>query len=418
MGKKIYKIISGLPFGIVLLVLIAIYSVFGTLFPQGMHGDFYISRYPGYGGIIILFGFHNAFKSIIFRLLMLLFMINLTTCTYNFLPSKIKRVSSETKISLENNDSNLWMEDFKLEEVKGFLKKRGFKEIDQGDGIVFEKFKWGHLGSTVTHIGILVILIGYMLGNLTAQEGYFNMMPGEEIFFPSKEFRLRLNNFEMAMREDGSIDQYYSYFTILKDGREPKDRTIWVNNPMKYEGISFYQSNYGWAGQLKIIDNDEASLMERYMKSGDQQFFQPMHLTFYLYGFYPNFRIGHDGQPATMGQALLNPRFAVIVYQFGQHIDSVVLRPGEVMEFDEYKVTFDLPVLYTGITYRRDLGYPIALLGFLLLTLGIIIAFYFYPRHVVYKREGILYGVANKNTWGFNYWLKTALKRNLENKGE
>ena len=416
MGKKIIRFMSGLPFGIVLLVLIAVYSIFGTLIPQGMPLDFYLSRYQSLRTIILLFGFNNAYYSPIFKILLILFSINLITCTFNFVPSKIKQVMNPQKGFNNYDGENLWEKGVTKETLKGILTKKGFSITENPQGTTGIKHSWGILGSTITHMGIILILLGALIGSFFAQEGYFTMLPGEELFFPGKDFRLKLEDFNIDFREDGSAQQYYSHFTVYKNSNKVQDKIIWVNNPMKQDGIGFYQSNFGWSGQLIIKDPEGNLLIEKYMKSYENHFFNPEHLSIYLFGFYPNFRIGHDGMPVTIGNIKSNPRFAVILYHFGEHVDSVIIEPGEEMLYEEYSITFDNPVLYTGITYRSDFGYPVVLLGFFALTLGLLIAFYFYPRYIFFD-ENKLYGYASKNSWGFQYWLKKTLRKDLNNRG-
>ena len=53
---------------------------------------------------------------------------------------------------------------------------------------------------------------------------------------------LRVNDFEIAYRADGSIEQFYSDLSVDdQDGNEIKSKRISVNDPLRYGGITMYQ---------------------------------------------------------------------------------------------------------------------------------------------------------------------------------
>lgn len=107
----------------------------------------------------------------------------------------------------------------------------------------------------------------------------------------------------------------------------------------------------------------------------------------------------------TMTQEKRNPHYAVVLYHFGELVDSLIMNPDQRFTFQGYEIGFPDSVMYTGLTYRKDFGYYAVLLGCCILLTGLLLAFYFYPKYI-YVKEGSLYAISRQNTWGFNMWLK------------
>ena len=77
-------------------------------------------------------------------------------------------------------------------------------------------------------------------------EGSFNLIPSETKTFEEEGFSIVLDDFYLDFREDNTTEQYYSEVTIFEDDTKVKEEKIWVNKPLLYKGINFYQSNFGW----------------------------------------------------------------------------------------------------------------------------------------------------------------------------
>ena len=406
--NRFQRWLFSLHLGIVLFILISIYAVFATLLPQGLPVTHYLEQYH-FGAVIIALGLHNAYSSWIFRFLMVLLIINLTGCTTKLIPSQRKRFHPDFTPSPKPNAENLWNEQLSLDQVKKHFSKKGFKWFQKDGEIWGVKHRFGVFGSTVTHIGIIIIVLGSFVGNFFAQEGFFNLMPGEQATFHDHNFSVQLDDFYFDFREDNSVKQYYSDLTVLRNEESVKETTIWVNRPMKFDGIHFYQASYGWASRLKITDIEGNVEMNRFLRNDESVFFEPAHLTIHLFGYFPDFAMGHNDMPLTMSEREINPHYAVVLYHFGEFIDSFIMNPNQSFTYQGYEITFSDSALYTGLIYRRDHGYYLVLLGCFLLMAGLIMAFYTYPKYILMRKDE-LYAVTRQNAWGFSMWIKNQLK--------
>ncbi|NLN84264.1 MAG: cytochrome c biogenesis protein ResB [Firmicutes bacterium] len=397
--------LTGLPFAIILFILIALYSVIGTVLPQGMPADFYLSRYPQFSSLILAFQLNKSYSSIIFFILLGLFVINLVGCTLKILPAQTKRSKSDYKAYAPQSAEELYLEGTDLKELQKRLEGERFAISENEEGYIAHRHRFGNLGSSVTHLGIIVIMIGALVGAIFAEEGFINLLPGDLRNFEEHNFALRLDDFYLEFRDTGAVEQYYSEVTVLRPNQPDEKATLWVNNPLAVKPLNFYQTSYGWAGPLKITNAEGEVVLAKMLRQGEEAFFAEEHLTVYLYGFYPNFTLTSQGEPLTMTEELKNPHYAVILYEFGQHVGSYILEPQQVAEHKDFEIFFDEAKLYTGLTYRKDFGYIFVLLGSLIMLIGLVMSFYFYPKNIIVKSDSIKIA-SGKNSWGLNFKIK------------
>lgn len=413
MMKKTGRFLISFRLAIVLFIAIATYSIIGTVIPQGVAPEFYMEKYKSLGNIMIILQFNKVYSSIIYRGLLLLFLINLTGCTIDLLPSQMRRIKDDYFPSPRKDSENLWDHKKDIELFKSRLSKKRFKIYSTEKGFKAAKNRIGVLGPTVTHIGIIVIILGSFLGNLFAYEGFVNLMPGETKTFMEQGFSIELEDFYLDFREDGSTEQYYSDLKVIENGKHVDSKKIWVNNPLDYKGLSIYQSSFGWASNLSIKDSQGDILNQSILKNNEQYFYQPKHLTVYLYGYYPDFSIDQMGQPMTLSQEVKHPHYAVVLYEFGKYIDSYITEPGQAIKYEDIEITFEDSFLYTGLIYRKDFGYYFVLIGVVFLFIGLLMSFYYYPKFVVVEEKSIL-PITRQNIWGFTLQMKKLLQANDE----
>lgn len=407
---KFIRYLTSLGLAITLFILIAAYSIIGTVLPQGLQREFYIESYNSFGNLILAMQFDKVYSSWIFRVLLGVFLINLVGCTLKILPSQLSRLKEAYFPMPKAEGDSYALQQGEDEAFKEHLKKQRYNITDTGSGFRASKSRIGSIGSSVTHLGIIIIILGSFLGNMFAEEGFFNLVPGDIKPFPEYGFSLRLDDFYLGFRENNTVEQYYSEVSVLTPEGEEQKEKLWVNKPLKVQSLNFYQTSYGWASRLYIKNSTGEVLESRLLRSGESHFYQPSHITVYLYGYYPDFTITSQGEPLTMSERENDPHYAVVLYQFNNHIGSYVLEPGQTIDMQEYTISFNDSVLYTGLTYRKDFGYFFVLAGSLAMLLGLILSFYFYPRFILVE-NGKVSPITRQNSWGFNYQVRRMLKQ-------
>ena len=148
---------------------------------------------------------------------------------------------------------------------------------------------------------------------------------------------------------------------------------------------------------------------ESIFKENPHVFYDKESLTVLLYGYYPDFSMDIHGNPITLSQNVRNPAYAVVLYNEEGYVNSYIVRPGQPIEYKDIEIKFVDSVLYTGLTYRQDFGYYPVMIGSIILTLGILLSFYFYPKYVLILPDEIM-PVTRQNVWGFTIKIKKMLK--------
>lgn len=277
---KFLKFFIDLRFAIFLLLLIALLSSIGSIIEQNESISFYEEKYKTsiYGIInssfILKAGLNNIYSSWYFLFLLFSLAFSLLSCTFirqfplvknsktYFFKQKIKNLPFYEKITpsyyfIERILLKLTSLDFFIYQKKNFI--YAYK------GLI------GRLSPVLVHLSLLVILAGGLWGafdTFKAEES----VPKGEIFriqnlvksgditkLPS--FSLRLNDFWIDYKNK-KISQFYSNLSILDTkGKEVKQETISVNNPLRYKGIDFYQSDWNLIG-LRLKKQGEPNFLE------------------------------------------------------------------------------------------------------------------------------------------------------------
>jgi cytochrome c biogenesis protein len=414
--SRIVHTIASLRVAIVILLLLAIYIVIGTLIPQHSAPEWYRETYPNIAPIILALSLDSSYSSPLFMVLVSLFALNLGSCSLLSLKGQMKQARHDYFPPFSSSESQI--ESVSLADIETYCRKGHFSIVRGAEPEKFKagKFRWGVFGATITHIGLLVLFVGGLIGNMMATEQVVSMLPGNEVSFAEEGFVIRLDDFYMTFEEGGAVKQYVSEVTLLNDDGSEREETLWVNRPLAHNGVKFYQASFGWTGNLQIVDREtEEVVVDGLLRSGRTYFHQPSHLTVYLYGYYPEMAIGHDQQPLSLSNRERNPYYAVILYEFGNPIGSYIIEPGDPIIHENLSITFTHSVAYTGLLVRTDPSYPIVLTGFIIILLGMFMSFYCYPRFISFS-GGTVVTASRKNGWVFANSVRTALQRIANNR--
>lgn len=270
--QKFLKIITDLRFAIFILAFIAIFSSLGTFIEQDETTFFYQKNYslehPIYGFIdwkfLLFFGLDHVYTTWWFFSLLLLLALSLIGCTI----TRQFPIFFNAKDYLFKKQKNSFLNlNFfvKLKPIP-YLKEAILIKIQQMDFYIYQKpnviyaYKGliGRISPILVHFSLIVILSGSFIGafkNFKAQE----ILPKGEIFHIQNTlkvgfltdlplFNIRINDF-WAEYKNNRIRQFYSNLSVLDNyGNELKQQTISVNNPLRYQGVDFYQSDWNLLG--------------------------------------------------------------------------------------------------------------------------------------------------------------------------
>ena len=266
------KIVSNLKFAIIVLAIIAITSSIGSFIEQDEPIAFYKENYPLttpiYGFItsqfILNFGLDHIYTTWWFFSLLFTLGLSLISCTITrqfplFSNSKEyffrKRKNSFLQLPFAVKVKNI---SYLKEIILLKLQKMNFYIYQKGNLIYGYKGLIGRISPILVHFSLIMILSGSFFGavqNLKVQE----MLPKGELFHLQNFIRIgwftnlptittRVNDFWVEY-ENHRIHQFYSNLSILdSSGSEIRNQTVSVNNPLRYQNIDFYQSDWNLLG--------------------------------------------------------------------------------------------------------------------------------------------------------------------------
>ena len=243
-----------------LLILIAIASILGTVFPQDVStAQLQAATSPFVFRLIVILDLNHVFGSWWFLLLLILLSINLVACLLQRVPNILSEWNvSSTKKSFRfvENDSRSEAElKTILSEAFSSLLKTGptSTSIDNKVSLFWIKHRTQLLGFPLIHLGIILVLIGALVGllygyrgNITIPEGgkeqqFILMESGKKATLP---FEVALDEFTFHRYPTGEPKEFRSDVRILENGKEVSKGSIRVNHPLTYHGIHLYQSGY------------------------------------------------------------------------------------------------------------------------------------------------------------------------------
>jgi len=283
MKQSVFKFLADLRFAISILLIIASSSIIGTVIEQDQSIEIYKLNYPltnrifGFlsWDIILKFGFDHVYKTWWFITFIVLFGISLLTCTIlqQFPSLKIARrcqfFRTTKQFRLLNISTNL--QHLTLPQLLFRIKENQYSIFQQKNIIYCYKGLIGRIAPIIVHFSIILILIGAVFGSLNgfkAQE----IIPKTETFHIQNilsngqltkipKVSTRVNDFWITYTKQKTVTQFYSDVSILNiDGNEIERKTIFVNSPIKYNDIDFYQTDWNVIGLR--VQNANSSILQ------------------------------------------------------------------------------------------------------------------------------------------------------------
>ncbi len=385
-------------FAIILLVILAAACSAASFIPQGQTFDWYSAQYSERTAALIKFLYlDDAYHSWWFALISAFLCLNLFACNLVRLPNLLRRFRKEADplqkvIGLNAEGIQDPLAFFAALHLPGPKRAPG----PEGEERLFSRRNIAGLwGAWVCHLGILLLIAGFALGQYTQKEYTVYGVPGQTKQIGDTAWFLTIDDFSVGLREDDTVSQYTANITVMEDpelsgrgGVRKESAEISVNHPATLFGMKYYQNSTGWAANVRITENGE-DLQETVLCAGE---YVPVEnkpeLVIYFNAFYPDYVKDENGMPSTASGQILNPAYLYTVYYKGSVLGMNVLLPEDELTIDDYTVTFSEPRNYTLIQIKKDSFTGLALAGGLLTMLGLLMALYLLPVKACAVRVG------------------------------
>lgn len=415
--RSFIKLFSSVKLTIVLLIVIILATVVGTLIPQGRSPEAYTEKYGNWAGILMNLGITHLYRSSWYLALLVLFSINIITCSLarikkKFLKAFNPRFTTQekkfTQLSLKKTlESPLSVPQAK-ENLKSILSSRGYKVREKSEQrsvyILSRKRSLGIFGSDMVHLGILVVVIGGFLSGAAGFRENLALKVKETKPVSQADFSLKLNRFETFYHPDGSVKDWKSTLSIVKNNQSLLTKTIEVNHPLSYKGYVFYQSGYGWDWRNPMVEilierkSKESFSESTRIKVGETTWIQNKNIEINAPYFVPDFVLTEENKVTSRSLEPNNPAVYVKVHEKGDMVFSgwLFLKYPEFNTRD-LQANSDLSLKfkdfkaepYSVIQIAKDPGVPFIWVGCAFVMLGLFLAFYFIPRELKFmiKKE-------------------------------
>ena len=446
---KIWDFFCSLKLTIITLLLLAVVSIIGTVIQQNAQPTEYIREYgQSTYRLFVKLQFVDMYHSWWFVGLLSMFCINLICCSIkNFprawkffkepavVPSAGILKGAGNRLDATSKESPQQL----AERLSAVLKKEFSRpkqtEVDGKLYLFAQKGIYSRLGAYVTHLSILIVIGGAIIGNIWGYKAFVNITEGtsvDEVWprFGNQPiklgFQVRCDNFDVSYYP-GTMrpKDYNSDLVVIDNGVEVLKKRIEVNDPLTYKGLTFYQSSYGNAGdavfKLRVTDNATGQTGE-YTATEGQSVVLPGGYSFAVTNFAEN-----DRQFGPAIQMHVNapdgaPGRPFVVWQNYPQFD--VKRGGK---FSFAMLSFNQPQ-FTGLQVAKDPGVWVVWLGCFLMVFGSLTAFFISHKRIWVcledaggKTNITVAANAHRNQPGFSLAfdeLKQKLEATIENKSQ
>ncbi|MEK6654887.1 MAG: cytochrome c biogenesis protein ResB [Thermodesulfobacteriota bacterium] len=427
---KIWGVFTSLKLVITLLLVLSVLSVIGTVIEQNKPlQEYYRFFRPETVDLFGRLGLLDMYHSWWFTACLALLALNIIACTMERYPLIMRGMKKQGFVldeKIEAGLTNVVTLKYHLEAEtvesrvtaiagKNLSARPVVTEAENARHFFYEKGKYTRLAFFLTHLSVLVIFIGAIAGSLFGFKGYVNINEGELISSVQARqgenkglnFSVKCNSFNVDFYPNGAPKDYRSDLSVIRDGKEVARKTIRVNDPLSYEGITFYQSSYGKLPDevtLEIKDKDGLSLGTVAAPFG-RKVDIPGGAQIELLDFRDDFHLS-DGSEA-------GPVVGVNLYSPGAAPNGIWIsetRP-EMNRYGAYSFAVKGVKLrkYTGLQVNKDPGVWVVWTGCIMLVAGIMMAFFmshkkFWIRIGKDKKgrvEVTAGGTANKNKHAF-----------------
>jgi cytochrome c biogenesis protein len=401
--RQVVARIANLRLAITLLLIIALFSVSGTVIEQGQPPAYYQSNYPEHPAlfgfltwkVIQVVGFDHVYRTWWYLGLLAFFAISLATCTFTTQLPALKsarrwRFYDQPRF-FQKLALSAAIDQQDIQQLIPALTSKKYRIFQEGNKLYARKGLIGKIGPIVVHFGMIVILIGGVIGALTgflAQE----MVPSGETFQIKnvieagvwsagqvpKNYSIEVNNFHIDYSPAGDIDQFYSDLKIVDaQGKELKAETIYVNKPLIYKGVTFYQTDWGIASlRVKVNNSPVFQLPMAQLGSNKAR----------IWGTWIPTKPDLSAGVSVLAKDLQG---TVLVYDTaGQLLGSA--REGGSIKVNGVNLQILKVVGSTGLQIKADPGVPVVYLGFGLLMAGVIMSYFSHSQVWAVTKDGQL----------------------------
>jgi cytochrome c biogenesis protein len=448
--RNAWQTLSSIKTGVVLIILVVIFSAAGTVIlqrPMTDPDDMARAYSPAMLRFLDATGLTDVFHARWFVALMIVVSLCIIAASLERFPNAWRYFARPYKSPDHNFRRALPLqasipisdEEQGLIVADRILRKHGLKSerIVRTDSfsLFAERSRISEMAVYIVHASLLLIFLGGIIDALVGWRGFLMLTPGKagnQIEMKTGiartlPFSIRCESAGEETYSDGTPKKYWSKLAVVDNGRDVTNKEIVVNDPLVYQGVRFYQASYGRTGKL-----DQLVLNATPAKGGaSQQIALAMNqavaldpdTTVQLVEFIPDFVV-QDGHVYARSNDVVNPavhmvlvskKTMAVVHYWLPEISGIAENASSpyVLEPRDLKTG-----VFTGLEVSYEPGQWAVWAGVVLMAIGL--TFVFYVVHLrlwvvpVQNGNGSLVlwigGSANRNRDAFEEKFKSLVE--------
>jgi cytochrome c biogenesis protein len=450
--RNIWQTLSSIKTGVVLIILVVIFSAAGTVIlqrPMTDADDMQRAYSPAMLRFLDVTGLTDVFHTRWFIGLMILVSCSIIAASVERFPNAWRFFARPYKSPDESFRRVLQTqaqipvtdEEQALSAAERAFRHMGLKaeRIVRPDSfsLFSERNRISEMAVYIVHASLLLIFFGFIVDSLYGWRGFLMLSPGtasnqiqmKDGALRTIPFSIRCDGTGEETYADGSPKRWWSKLAVVDGGREISRKEIVVNDPLVYQGLRFYQASYGRTGKLDqlILNATPASGAPRTPQEISLSMNQTVALdadtSVQLVEFIPDFVV-QDGRVYARSKDIVNPAVHMIVTSKKANTSVNVWLP-EMHGLDENAsspYTFDPKDLktgiYTGLQVSHEPGQFAVWAGVVLMALGLTFVFYVVhmrfwvvPVHMDGRTVLWVGGTANRNRDAFELKFKNVVEQ-------
>jgi len=257
------------------------------------------------------------------------------------------------------------------------------------------RVRWRKTGEYLIHAGFILLTVAYLWGNLSGfRSGPHRLVAGDRMPIPGMPgYLLQLEEFTPQIEPSGRPLDMINKVALWKNDQRVAQKTVRINHPLVYNGLVILPSSYGQdikgfrfhlqgSGFVDLVSGSRLPISSN--------------LSLVVHRFLPDARQDKQGRVMKTGSRLNNPALQISLlgpsgtlwqgwYFLRQQLPEGITKAGVYLRpVEPVMTTFSL------LTINRDPGDKMALTGGILISVGVIFAFFsFYRKRATGDRPEI-----------------------------
>jgi cytochrome c biogenesis protein len=438
---RLYRFLISKRTGLFLILAMGLLSLVGTLLEQApdrvrddpqAYATWLDSIRPKYGGWtnpLNMAGLFEVFSSVWFKSVTILLAISIIACTVHRMPQMWKRAMHPRIHVAEAFFSHAGLRaqvtvplppEQALEQVRAALNGRRFRTIADPKGpglnLYADRFRYFQFGTILSHVAFVMILGAVLISNTTGfKNTQFPVTIGTRAEVGhGTGLTVEAKSFSDTYQEDGRPKDYVSELVLYRGDKELASQEVRVNSPLRWDGVTFYQSYFGVSAVMQVQDSSGKTIFDGGVplswtsdddKNAIGQFTMPdQNLMVYVVG-------AASGQmDPNIGAGQM--RLEIFQIDSEQAVGAEVVSQGKPTKVGDLTYTFQRERQFTGLIVSRDPGALWVWVGSALMVLGLCLVLFFRHRRIWVRvrstDEGseVLLASTERRDSGFESWFR------------